>query len=159
VNSYSEYGTSSFSALFGKYDFKPEEVFSAFILESVYMENEGDGHFKLTPLPDEAQWSPIFDFEILDVNSDSKPDLLAVGNYSGSEVLTGHYDAGNGLCLINEGQGKFVPTSSHLSGFSVPEEARKIIKIKTKKNEELLLIGLQNDSLKMYKKVAKTPLN
>ncbi len=151
TNSYSSYGSSSFPQLFGKVDFSPNEVLETYMLASVYVENLGDGKFKLSHLPDEAQWSPIFDFEILDLNNDKKPDILAVGNFSGTEVLTGHYNAGNGLSLINEGNGNFTVGNAKKIGFSVPEEARKILKIKNPANETLLLIGLQNDSLKMFR--------
>lgn len=152
VNSYSAYGKSSFSELFGSYDLKPDEIFRTYMLESVYIENLGGGHYNLSPLPNEVQWSPVFDFEITDINNDNKPDLLAVGNFSGTEVLTGHYDAGNGVLLLNSGTGNFTSIDATQSGFSIPEEARKIIKITTRDKKDLFILGLQNDSLKIYQR-------
>ncbi|MEA1786217.1 VCBS repeat-containing protein [Arenibacter sp. GZD96] len=152
AKSYKAYGSSTFKQLFSEFDFDKNELFKTYQLASVYVENLGNGHFKLSPLPHESQWAPIFDFEVIDINNDTKPDVLAVGNYYGSEVLTGYYNAGNGVALLNDGAGEFSFINSTKSGFSVPEEARKIIKIKHKETEALLLIGLQNDSLKMYRK-------
>lgn len=152
TDSYHTYGSKTFMELFGSYDFDPTTIFKTYELASVYIENLGGGQFTYTALPNEAQWSPIFDLEVWDVNDDKKPDVLAVGNFSDTEVLTGHYDAGNGICLINKGSGVFTSVNSKASGFYVPQEARAIIKIKNNSKEEVLLIGLQKDSLKAFKR-------
>lgn len=147
---YKSYGTSTFSQLFANFDFEDREIFKTFQLASMYIENLGNGQFKLTPLPNEAQWSPIFDFEITDLDQDQKPDILAVGNFSGTEVLTGHYDASNGVTLLNADQGKFRVIDSKKSGFYVLGESRKIVALNTKEKERLFVVGIQNDSLKLY---------
>jgi len=161
IDSYHDYGSRSFDQLFGNYDFDVSEIFKTYELASVYIENQGQGRFRYSPLPGEAQWSPLFDFEIMDLNQDQKPDVLGVGNFKDTEVLTGHYDAGNGVCLINNG-GNFRALNSVESGFSVPEEARAILKVKNGPKDDLLIIGLQKDSLKMFRPVdspSRMPLN
>ncbi|MEM9141523.1 MAG: FG-GAP-like repeat-containing protein, partial [Bacteroidota bacterium] len=152
ANSYSSYGKMAFSELWGDKDFDEDEVFRTYTLASVYMENLGDGKFRLRDLPDLAQWSPLFDMEIGDVNEDAFPDVLGVGNFYGTEVLTGHYDAGLGVCLLGNGNGTFTPLDAVKSGFKVNDEAREILGLTTAKGEELWLIGLQNDSLGILRK-------
>ncbi len=149
---YKTYGSLEFGQLFEKNSIKEHEILRIYELASVYIENLGEGKFTYKKLPYTAQWSPIFDFEINDVNSDKLPDIIAVGNFNDTEILTGQYDAGNGLCLINKGNGSFESIDSGISGFNVPGEARDIIRISRKSREELFIVGQQNDSLKFFKK-------
>ncbi|MGO4912649.1 VCBS repeat-containing protein [Leeuwenhoekiella sp. W20_SRS_FM14] len=151
TGSYKMYGSSTFQQLFGSVKFTSEEILNTYMLQSIYIENLGDGTFKYTALPDEAQWAPIFDFEFIDINADKKPDILAVGNYIDTEVLTGQYDAGNGLCLINRGHNTFTAANATESGFYVPEEARKIVKLKTEDSKDIYIVSLQNAPLKLFK--------
>ena len=49
-------------------------------LSSMVLLNEG-AVFSKTPLPIEAQWSPVMDIQAADVNKDGKPDLLLAQNF------------------------------------------------------------------------------
>lgn len=151
TGSYSSYGSKSFQELFGNFDFENKEIFRTHELASIYIENLGRGKFRYYPLPNKAQWSPIFDFELVDIDKDGGLDVLAVGNFYGAEVLTGHFDAGNGIGLLNDGRGKFTSLDPKRSGFEVPGEARNILRIKNAEAESLFIIGLQNDSLLMFR--------
>ncbi|WP_149274255.1 VCBS repeat-containing protein [Pareuzebyella sediminis] len=153
TDTYRDYGNRSFDQIFGNYDFDASEIFKTYELASVYIENLGEGNFKYSPLPGEAQWSPLFDFVVTDLNKDQRPDVLGVGNFNDTEVLTGHYDVGNGVCLMNIGGGHLKSLNSVASGFSVPEEARVILKVKNGPKDDLLIIGLQKDSLKLFRPV------
>ncbi len=154
TKNYEDYGEKTFAELFDKENIDAQGIFKAYELASVYLENLGDGSFKSIPLPQDVQWSPIFDFRVIELNGDNRPDVLAVGNFSDTEVLTGHYDAGNGNVLLNTGKGSFNSLSIRQSGFSVPGEARSIVSLKTKEGNELLIIGLQNDSLRAFTRSA-----
>ena len=154
IKDYRTYGKLEFSEIFDYKKDKDISVFRACELASVYIENLGDGKFKYSPLPDMAQWSPIFDFEIDDVNQDGFSDILAVGNFYDTEVLTGSFDAGNGTCLLGKGDGTFETIAPNISGFKVPGEARSIKKLSTANPKDVLyVIGLQNDSLQILRKL------
>ena len=56
----------------------------------------------LTPLPIEAQISPINDLEIIDINNDGILDLICGGNQYDSEVETGRAETGIGLVLMGQ---------------------------------------------------------
>ncbi len=153
IKDYHTYGSLEFSEIFNYKKDKDISVFRAYELASLYVENLGDGKFKYRPLPDQAQWSPLFDFAIDDINEDGFPDILAVGNFYDTEVLTGSFDAGNGACLLGKGDGTFKDLAPQISGFEIPGEARVIKKISTvKPKASLYIVGLQNDSLQILQR-------
>ncbi len=73
---------------------------------SVYMENN-NGSFVLKPLPMEAQFSPILNMVVHDVNSDGYLDVICAGNIYETEPETPRYDAGKGIILYGDGSGSF----------------------------------------------------
>ena len=121
--------------------------------KSIIMENLGDGTFKYSPLPTDAQVSPINGMVTLDYNNDQKEDVLLVGNNYGNEVFIGRYDAFNGGLLTNNNNGnfEFLPTSE--SGFLVPGDSKSIITVKNIKSNSPYYIASQNrDSIKIFQK-------
>lgn len=151
ANTYADYGSSTFQELFDKSKIDDKTIFKTYELASMYFENNGNGSFTGFALPDKVQWSPVFDFIDFDIDKDEVKELLAVGNYMDTEVLTGHYDAGKGNIMThNRNKGIFELLKSDNTGFYVPEEARSIIKLKTKFQNDLIVIGLQNDSLRFF---------
>ena len=61
---------------------------------SGYLENNGQGNYQFTPLPNQAQLAPI---RAMALNATG--ELIAVGNDYAYEVLGGRYDAGTGFLL------------------------------------------------------------
>ncbi len=89
--------------------FKPEELKDALVLKanwlkSSYIENLGNGKFKMHELPVEAQFAPIFGMVSEDVDRDGNLDVILCGNDFGSDVSIGRYDALNGLILKGNGR-------------------------------------------------------
>ncbi|MBK8501265.1 MAG: hypothetical protein IPL46_03130 [Saprospiraceae bacterium] len=78
---------------------------------SVYVENLGDGSFKISNLPIEAQISSVNDFVINDFDQDGHADVLLAGNLFDAEVETTRADAGFGLLMLGDGAGHFKPLS------------------------------------------------
>ena len=79
------------------------------MLQSCFIQNDGDGKFKLIPLPKEAQISPLNGMLADDFDGDGNLDVLINGNDFGTEVSIGRYDALNGLLLKGNGTGGFSP--------------------------------------------------
>jgi enediyne biosynthesis protein E4 len=130
TKNYEAYGKKTFGELFDKKAIDKDAIFKTYELSSIYIENLGNGNFKYKPLPNEAQWAPILDFLITDLNGDNRPDILGVGNHSLTEVLTGYYDASDGLAFLNDAQGDFKVLKPSQSGFNVQGEARTILELK-----------------------------
>jgi hypothetical protein len=100
--------------------------------------NEG-GTFIYQALPNKAQMSAVQDILIKDVNADSHPDLILIGNMYGAEVETVRYDASDGLVLLNDGKLGFKPSSINESGLYVPYNSRDISLVNTPKGEVMVV--------------------
>ena len=92
---------------------------------SSYVENLGNGNFKLSSLPFKAQLSNINDILVDDFNEDGNLDLVTIGNLFVSEIETPRNDAGNGLLMYGNGNGSFeVSTVQQLSLIHISEPTR-----------------------------------
>jgi enediyne biosynthesis protein E4 len=125
-NRYKEYARITEESLF-----TDEELEGALKLQgnydkTSYIENLGNGKFKVHELPLFAQIAPVNGLVVHDINSDGKLDVLMVGNDYGNEVFSGRYDAFTGLVLMGDGQGGFEPVRSFDSGFVVPGDAKSM---------------------------------
>jgi hypothetical protein len=140
----------------------PEERQSALVLEanymqSAYVENKGDGTFALHPLPTQAQLAPIFGMVAEDVDRDGKLDVMLVGNDFGGEVLSGRYDALNGLYLKGDGKGGFTAQSLTSSGFYVPGNAKGLAQLADAKGRELLIATQNRGPVCVFRNSAPVP--
>ena len=127
----------------------------AFTFGSAYVENLGNGKFSMSNLPVESQMFPIFSFCIDDIDDDGNADILAVGNIDAVQPDLGRYDAGYGLVLLGDGEGKFRSVGAPRSGFVVSGQGRDIKTLATSNNEKLFLVSRNNETIKVFKKTGK----
>jgi len=151
IKDYNEYGTQTFDQIFSSQEKEGMFSLKAYELASSYVENLGDGTFALSPLPNSAQWSPIFDFEKVDIDMDHFPEILAAGNFYGCESVIGRYDATYGLCLDFLENGTWNELDPNLTGFKVKGEVRNLTTIKQSNGDDLILVGRQQDSLQLFR--------
>ena len=101
-------------------------LFKAHMFQSVYIENQGHGKFRVMPLPMAAQFSTVQTLLVDDFNHDQHLDVLLAGNFYPVNIQMGRYDAGYGLMLAGDGRGGFKTVSPAESGFSVKGETRAL---------------------------------
>jgi hypothetical protein len=106
--------------------------------ESSYLENAG-GNFNLHALPLSTQVSPINGIVVCNLNDDSYPDFLAVGNSFSEETLTGYYDAGIGVCALGRGDGTFEILPPTKSGLCIRSDAKAISEIQVGGNRRWIV--------------------
>jgi hypothetical protein len=120
---------------------------------SCYLENIGNGKFKIHKLPNEAQLSSINDMIIDDFDNDGQLDILAAGNLFDVEIVTPRNDGGVGVFLKGDGKGSFevIPTVS--SGFFVPKEVRSLslIHLNNDNKANAVLVGNNNERPQLFK--------
>ncbi len=117
---------------------------------SSYIENMGNGSFRVGELPNEAQLSNVNDTVIFDFNKDGKLDVMTVGNLFVSEIETPRNDAGNGLLLLGDGKGGFNPIPSHKSGLSARKDAKKIGMLENNGNG-ILVVANNDDIIQFFR--------
>ena len=128
---YDAFGRASLAEVYG--DALEKAVhFEAKTFASVYIENLGNGEFKVSQLPIQAQYSSVFGIIAEDFDSDGHTDILLAGNFYPLEVETGRNDAGTGLLLKGDGTGQFAPVTALESGFFAPGDVRDIQSLRSK---------------------------
>ena len=129
-----------------------EEVQNAYsaeatYLQSAYIENTGQGNFKIHALPVEAQKSPVFGIVTDDVNEDGFGDVILTGNFYPNEVNMGRQDASTGLLLLGNGKGQFTSTNCSESGLIIKGDARRSIFLNAANRQRLLLTAINSGTL------------
>ncbi|MFP5081726.1 VCBS repeat-containing protein [Pedobacter sp. JCM 36344] len=121
------------------------------MLKSCYLRNDGDGKFKLIPLPMQAQLSVINGMEVGDFDADGNLDVMMNGNDYGTDASIGRYDALNGLILKGNGKGGFKPLSILQSGIYIPGNGKALVKLSNGKGEVLVAASQHKDFIKIFK--------
>ncbi len=152
VQSYADYGRMGIRDLFPKEKLSEALILRSTLFASVYLQNNGDMKFEITPLPAPAQFSPMFGTLVTDLDEDGNLDVLAIGNSYACEPLTGYYDAGIGNFLRGDGKGSFQSVPVTESGFFVDGDAKALAQLVLKGGEQLFLATQNRDSLKVFSK-------
>lgn len=85
--------------------------------------NRGD-RLEALPLPDEAQFAPVFGINVADANGDGHEDVFLAQNFFALRPEISRHDAGRGLWLFGDGSGMFRPVSATESGVAIYGEQR-----------------------------------
>ena len=149
-NYYKQYARADIDKFFSEKELVGVKKWIVNYDKSAYVENLGNGKFSFHSLPIEAQFAPVYDFEITDLNNDNINDLLLIGNDYGNEPFIGPYDALCGLILLGVEKNEFEPVSHDKSGFCVPGNARSIEKIKKNNGENLFLVSQNSGKLLIF---------
>ena len=114
---------------------------------SSYLENLGNGQFRVCALPNEAQLSSVNAIMAEDFDRDGKRDLLLAGNLFVSEVETPRNDASVGLLLKGDGKGNFQPISPATSGLYLPYDVKKMERTKTSSGKPVVIVTSNNEKV------------
>jgi hypothetical protein len=147
---YEAYATAPFSKMFTEEEMKGVLKLQANYFSNSYIENNGNGTFTLSSLPQAAQYACLNGMLTEDFDGDGNLDVLAVGNDYGTEVFVGRYDACNGLFLKGDGKGNFFKTSILQSGWFVPGNAKALVKMKSASGRTLFAASENRGPLKIY---------
>ncbi|KAA9347019.1 VCBS repeat-containing protein [Larkinella humicola] len=150
---YADYAKVTFDELLTRDDLDGAYQVEATYLESAYLENRGNGEFKVTPLPRLAQQSPVFEIIPQDVNHDGKMDAVLTGNFYPNEVNMGRQDASFGLVLLGDGRGHFKPLMPRESGLFITGDARKSLVVSGKGLDPVLVTAVYGQGLQFNRYV------
>lgn len=146
---YESYANASISDILTQTDKSRAYTTKSFQHASSYLENIGDGRFKLVELPKQAQIAPINGILVEDFDGDGNLDLLLSGNDFGTEVVSGRYDASTGIFLTGNGNGDFTPMLPLNTGLLVDKNAKGAAIILVK-GQPIYLFANNNGPLQAY---------
>jgi hypothetical protein len=148
---YSDYAGEKMTDIFTEEELRDARILKATDFASSYLENLGNDTFKVSTLPEAAQFSPVYGVIVHDFNADGNPDALLGGNFYGTRVKYGRYDANKGVLLLGDGKGNFQTVNNDKSGLLLNGEVRAITSINRANGEQLMLFAQNDDVLQVYK--------
>ena len=149
---YDAYGKALLEDVYGKEKLSKALHLKVNTFSSMYLENDGKGHFIPHELPIESQFSTINAMVADDVDGDGNLDIIVAGNLYGSEVETPRADAGYGLLLKGNGKGNFQTVPSNKSGLYVRGDVKQMQFAQSVANQKYLLFAKNDNTLQMLKK-------
>jgi len=150
IKKYDAFASLELKEVYGEKQLKDALHYVADTFASVYIENIGDGEFKITQLPGLAQLTNINDMQIADFNEDGHADILVIGNLFVSEIETPRNDAGTGLLLTGDGKGNFTAQRGAEIGFYAAKDAKRMATLKVA-GKNHVLVGNNNDVLQSFR--------
>lgn len=147
---YSDYANQKITDIFTMEELSDASVLEAQTFATSYIENLGNNHFRISPLPAQAQFSPVYGILVQDFNLDGNLDVLMAGNFFGTRVKYGRYDANKGLILLGDGKGNFSVASNEESGLDIDGEIRDIATVKRADSTQLMIFSRNDDFVKTY---------
>jgi hypothetical protein len=146
---YSDFGGKTVTEIFGKEATDRSIVKKVQSFESCLFLNNGNGTFRTYKLPVEAQFSPVRDIVVQDINKDGKPDLILAGNNYAVRPSYGRYDASYGWCLLGDTSNTYKALMPVMSGLKIIGDARKIVPIVIG-GKHYLLAAVNNGDLQVF---------
>tara|TARA_R110002167_G_scaffold361848_3_gene580499 strand:- start:1559 stop:4876 length:3318 start_codon:yes stop_codon:yes gene_type:complete len=147
---YSDYANQKITDIFTAKELEGSNILRANTFASSYLENMGDNKFRLSALPTPAQFAPIYGALVYDYDGDGNLDVILAGNFFGTRVKYGRYDANKGVLLLGDGKGGFKAAGTTESGLNIDGEVRDIESITVADKGQLLLFARNNDAIKTY---------
>ncbi len=155
IQKYDKFASLELESVYGSQNLASSLHYKANTFASSYIENLGNGEFKISELPRAAQFSNINDMLVDDFDLDGNLDVLLIGNLFVSEVETPRNDAGTGLLLLGNGQGSFVPQNNMESGFFTKGDAKQMTVLEHL-GQKKILVANNNDILQSFSIRKKT---
>ncbi|MBI5008671.1 MAG: VCBS repeat-containing protein, partial [Bacteroidia bacterium] len=154
---YEDYAKASLDDIFPEDTRSDAYVRDCRFFETSYIENLGNGSFRLSSLPVESQTAPVFGIMANDYNADGNNDIILAGNSYSTSISDGQYDSFYGLLLAGDGKGKFIPVPTRESGFFVDGDSKAMAELTMKDGKTMILVSRNSDSLKVLRSL-QTPV-
>ncbi|HMF73403.1 MAG TPA: FG-GAP-like repeat-containing protein, partial [Flavitalea sp.] len=151
---YDSYKNETIADIFSPDQLNKAIKLTAYTMNTTVFINNTKGKFISTPLPVEAQVSPVYAIAADDYDNDGNIDILLGGNLYQAKPEVGIYDASYGLMLRGDGKGNFSALTPQQSGINIRGAIRDIVPVMAGK-KKLMLIGENNGRLKIITRQAK----
>ena len=120
--SHLKFGQQSVDQVFNELGVNPSYLEANWSQTTLFLNH--NGRYQAIPLPQEAQWSPVFGVVSGDFDGDGHFDLFLAQNNFQFESTTPRMDAGFGLICLGDGHGQFTAMPHFRSGIKILGEQR-----------------------------------
>ncbi len=152
VPDYKSFGIAKIEDVYGEEALNKSIKFEAQTFSSSFIENIDGKSFKISALPNEAQFAPSYGTLIEDVDRDGCLDLIMVGNQYPVEIETGRYDASRGLILKGNCNGTFSSFLLNNVGLNLDGDSKAMAWISHgTSNIPVILVSQNNGPLKAFR--------
>ncbi len=142
---YESYSNVTINDLFGE-ALSTAGHLSANQLETTCFLSTPANRFKVSSLPVQAQYAPVYAIAVLDFDGDGNEDVLLCGNNHHTKIRLGQMDANYGVLLQGNGKGGFRYVPQLYSGFKLTGDVRSIIQLKN-----TLVFGINGKKTAAYR--------
>ena len=142
---YKSYANATINDLFDKEQLADAGILKAEMMQTIYLENQGNKGFIPHPLPMQANHAPVYGIVLEDLNQDGKRDILLAGNNTWTRIKFGRYSANHGVFLSGDGKGSFSYIPQDKSGLSIRGNVRSLSVIKSA-NTKKIIAGVNDDN-------------
>ncbi len=138
---YDDFAIADVSDVYGEEKLKNAEIhYKTQTFASSYIENLGNGTFKLSVLPNEAQFSSTNQIITQDIDNDGHRDIIIAGNLYASEIETPRNDSSMGTLLKGNGKGEFIAVSNSKCGLHIPGDVKDLSIINISGQQHIIAI-------------------
>lgn len=148
---YEEYARATMDDIFNEAQIEGAYVRECRYFNTAYIENRGDGSFRVHSLPIEAQLAPVFGILTGDYNHDGYSDILLSGNSYSFNVDDGQQDAMIGLYLEGDGSGDFKAIHGRESGFFVDGDAKGMAELVSNDGSSIIFTARNSGKLAAHR--------
>lgn len=142
IKTYNEFALADMNSIFGN-KMKSAIHYTATEFRSGIFMQQPDKHYKFSSFHLEAQKSPVNGILFEDLDADGIKDIVLAGNNHQSEIETTRADAGIGVFLKGQGDGKFVFVPNKTTGFYADKDVRHLLSLKSKEGK-LIFVANNN---------------
>jgi hypothetical protein len=148
---YIDYAGKTLEEVFTKSQLAGAAVSEATYFQTSVIINNGSAGYSVLPLPDRAQFSPVYGVLAEDMDEDGIADITLVGNLSAIKPELGRYDANLGTVFKGLANHGYVYVPQKRSGISYTGDGRDIAIVKTSDKKKTVVMTINNQSLKIFK--------
>jgi hypothetical protein len=151
--SYASFGASRVEDIFTAAELGQAPVREARVLASSVAMDQGNGTYKLEPLPAAAQFAPVYASVARDFDGDGRTDLMLAGNLYGVPPMLGRYDASYGALLRGTGDGHFDAVDMTSSTLMIDGQVRRIKALRSALGGEVMAVARNDETLLVLRPV------
>ena len=148
---FSDYAGKSIDEIFTKEQLSKATVLTVTQPQTVVYINKGNNNFTVDYLPVMSQLSTVNCIDVTDINNDGIKDIFMAGNFYGLKPQGGRFDANFGTTLLGSNSNKFTYMPPAQSGLFINGAARCINPIKAANGKDLLLVGMNDGLLYLFR--------